>query len=47
MIRAITKADKEITRLIDEVRSRKWRMVADAMKNEKVRPDCEELLHCD
>jgi len=36
LVRAIAKSEKEIRRLKEDVEARKWRMVADAMKNEKV-----------
>ncbi|KEF60887.1 uncharacterized protein A1O9_02451 [Exophiala aquamarina CBS 119918] len=35
LVRAIAKSEKEIRRLREDIESRKWRMVADAMKNEK------------
>lgn len=36
LVRAIAKSEKEIRRLKEDIELRKWRMVADAMKNEKV-----------
>jgi hypothetical protein len=36
LVRAIAKSEKEVRRLKEDIDSRKWRMVADAMKNEKV-----------